>query len=192
MPKRLKTEKDGRLYAIALLQTLRDDDLGEQRSEGYSPHSAVAEGKSHPSGISIYRTKPQTDVIRRRIEELYRRGSQQAIAGFYVVLTDFIGSTLAGGVPDPELYLKKGECDPWGSVIYRDPKKAKAAIESGEGGYEINGGTITFRDSASAREYNALRQRIAGRIAASGADGAPIAESLVRALGGTRLPALAE
>ncbi|HEX6643632.1 MAG TPA: hypothetical protein VF037_03085 [Gemmatimonadales bacterium] len=61
-----------------------------------------------------------------------------------------------------------------------------------EGGYEIAGGTITFRDSASAREYGALRQRIATRIAASSAAGAPVAESLARALGTARLPALAE
>lgn len=140
MPTRLKTEKDGRLFAVALLQSLRDDDLGEPRSKGYSAHSAKAEGKSHPGGIGIYRTKPQTDVIRRRIEELYKRGTQQAIAGFYVVLTDWIGSVLEGGVPDPELYLKKGECDPCGSVIYRDPKAAAKAIASGAGSYDLKRG----------------------------------------------------
>lgn len=137
MPKRLKTEKDGRLFAVALLQTLRDSSLGEPRGRGFSPHSAKAEGDSYPSGIGIYRTKPQTDVIRRRIEELYKRGTQQAIAGFYVVLTDWIGSVLAGGVPDPELYLDRGECDPWGSVIYRDPEAAAKALAHGEDAYFI-------------------------------------------------------
>jgi hypothetical protein len=76
--------------------------------------------------------------------------------------------------------------------LLADVDAVLGVLAAQEGGYEISGGSIAFRDSASAREYGALRQRIASRIAASAGAGAPVAQSLVRALGTSRLPTLAE
>jgi len=56
-----------------------------------------------------------------------------------------------------------------------------------QGGYEIAGSAIVFRDTASAREYARLRQRINTRLN-SGDAGSPVAESLMRVLGAARLP----
>ncbi|MBA2626939.1 MAG: hypothetical protein H0U85_02930 [Gemmatimonadales bacterium] len=56
-----------------------------------------------------------------------------------------------------------------------------------EGGYEISGGTITFRDAQAARDYGAYRRRLASLID-SGADSGTPAGRLLKALGGSRLP----
>lgn len=76
-------------------------------------------------------------------------------------------------------------------ALLADLDAALAVLAGQEGGYEIANGAITFRDSASAREYAALRSRIGGRIATAGNSGSPVASSLVRALGSARLPELA-
>jgi hypothetical protein len=76
-------------------------------------------------------------------------------------------------------------------ALLADLDAALAILAGQEGGYEIANGTITFRDSASAREYASLRSRIGGRIATAGNSGSPVASSLVRALGSSRLPELA-
>ena len=60
-------------------------------------------------------------------------------------------------------------------------------LAANEGGYEVSGGTITFRDADGAREYGAFRRRIASRIDGGDAGSASVA-SLLRAIGGTRLP----
>ena len=60
-------------------------------------------------------------------------------------------------------------------------------LAANEGGYDVTNGTITFRDADGAREYGAFRQRIASRIEGGDAGSASVA-SLLRAIGGTRLP----
>ena len=63
-----------------------------------------------------------------------------------------------------------------------------AILAGQEGGFEISGGTITFRDTASSREYATLRNRINGRIATAANSGSPVGASLARVLGTSRLP----
>ena len=76
-------------------------------------------------------------------------------------------------------------------ALLADLDAALAILAGQEGGYEITNGLITFRDSASAREYAALRTRIGGRIATASNSGSPVAATLARSLGAARLPALA-
>jgi hypothetical protein len=76
-------------------------------------------------------------------------------------------------------------------ALLADLDAALGILAAQEGGYEISGGTITFRDSARGREYNALRTRVGGRIATAANSGSPVAVSLARALGTARLPELA-
>ena len=75
-------------------------------------------------------------------------------------------------------------------ALLADLDAALGILAGQEGGYEISGGTITFRDSGSAREYGALRNRLGGRIATAANSGSPVAVSLARALGTARLPEL--
>ena len=76
-------------------------------------------------------------------------------------------------------------------ALLADLDAALAILAGQEGGYEITNGLITFRDSASAREYAALRTRIGGRITTAANSGSPVASTLARSLGTARLPALA-
>jgi hypothetical protein len=76
-------------------------------------------------------------------------------------------------------------------ALLADLDAALAILAGQEGGYEIANGVITFRDSASAREYAALRTRIGGRITTATNSGSPVAATLARSLGTARLPALA-
>ncbi len=76
-------------------------------------------------------------------------------------------------------------------ALLADLDAALGVLAAQEGGYEIANGTITFRDSASAREYAALRTRIGGRITTASNSGSPVAATLARSLGTARLPALA-
>ncbi len=76
-------------------------------------------------------------------------------------------------------------------ALLADLDAALGILAAQEGGYEISGGTISFRDSARAREYNALRTRVGGRITTAANSGSPVAVTLARALGTTRLPELA-
>lgn len=73
-------------------------------------------------------------------------------------------------------------------ALLADLDAALGVLAGQEGGYEITDGTIVFRDSASAREYAALRTRIGGRIATAANSGSPVAAALARSLGTSRLP----
>ena len=73
-------------------------------------------------------------------------------------------------------------------ALLADLDAALAILAGQEGGFEISGGTITFRDTASSREYATLRNRINGRIATAANSGSPVAASLARVLGTSRLP----
>lgn len=77
-------------------------------------------------------------------------------------------------------------------ALLADLDAALAILAGQEGGYEIGGGSITFRDSARAREYTAIRNRIGGRIATAANSGSPVAASLARSLGASRLPVVSQ
>lgn len=139
----LETEKDGRLYAISMFESMEE---ASQAAPTFSVHSAEAEevyaGDSNM--VLIYRDRPQADIVSRSIAELHKYGTPAAIGGFNVVLTDYIGSVIEGAIPNPasEFYAdmeKEGKLEPWGSVIYRDPAKAAAALAAGENAYRIGG-----------------------------------------------------
>jgi hypothetical protein len=131
----LESEKDGRLYAIAMLEAL--EEAGDENT------GADAEGEDSPEGdrliMNIYRTTPQATPARKWIEELYQYGTPDAIAGFYVVVSHYFGAA-TGGTPSLEHFCEMeaaGEWPPAGSVIYRDPKAAAAAIAAGKDQYEV-------------------------------------------------------
>jgi hypothetical protein len=135
----LETEKDGRLYAIALLEAF--DEEGKP-VEGFSSYSAESEGPdSTDSGlIGLYRKGPQSETLKRWFADLYKYGTAESIAGFYVVFTDYLGSVVDGCVPDVDAlgdWELEGKYPPAGSVIYRDPQAAAEALERGEGCYRI-------------------------------------------------------
>ena len=132
----LKSEKDGRLYAIAMLEALEEvgDDLAGADTEGEEYAS-----KGGTLTMNIYRTAPQATPARKWIEELYRYGTPDAIAGFYVVVSHFFACS-THGTPSLEYFRERedaGEWPPAGSVIYRDQKAAEAAIAAGKDQYEI-------------------------------------------------------
>ncbi|HEU4830419.1 MAG TPA: hypothetical protein VFT04_14590 [Gemmatimonadales bacterium] len=77
-------------------------------------------------------------------------------------------------------------------ALLADLDAALAILAGQEGGYEIEGGSITFRDSARAREFTAIRNRVGGRIATAANSGSPVAASLARSLGASRLPVVSQ
>ncbi len=60
-------------------------------------------------------------------------------------------------------------------------------LSAQEGGYRLNGSTISFDDAAAAREYTTARRRLAGLVG-SGADSGTPAGRLIRALGRSTPP----
>lgn len=96
-------DADGRQLAVDLLRELR----------------AAWEDESW---LIDERTGAQRDnVVLRYLAVLRTQGSPSAEAGFAAVLTDFMGSAVNGGVPDPDLYERTypqeptGESSPAGS-----------------------------------------------------------------------------
>lgn len=137
----LNTEKHGRLYAIALLATFAAEIKREQR---FSHWSALSEDLDESRGeVTLYRKGPQSVTLNTWVMELYRRGTVDAIAGFFVVFTDYVGSTIAGTVPDASFYAAKektGALPLAGSVTYRDRREATAALAAGKGSYKPRAG----------------------------------------------------
>ncbi len=91
---KLRTQKDGRLYAIALLKRI------ERVPEGEFASYLRCQPKEDTT-----RDGPQSDLILRAFERVMRVGSPQAVLGFFVVMTDFIGSARVGYVR-PESFQK--------------------------------------------------------------------------------------
>ena len=149
----LNSEKDGRLYAMAMLEAL--DEVGDELA------GADAEGESLDSEgdkltMNIYRTAPQATPARKWIEDLYQYGTPDAIAGFYVVVSHYFACSTHGS-PSLERFREMeaaGEWPPAGSVIYRDQKAAEAAIAAGKDEYEV---TMTAQEIEQRAEQK--RQR---------------------------------
>jgi len=117
---KLETQKDGRLFAIDLLRRMkRRWGIGGTNHDDYSAESIGADS----DGEYAYRTGPQSDILLRAFDELATRAKREAILGFHVVLTDFIGSAIAGALGGPELYAaleRDGKLEPWGTVRDRE------------------------------------------------------------------------
>jgi hypothetical protein len=120
---KLETEKHGRLFAIDLLSRMHQrwrrtyDDDGEPSSD----YSAITQEPDvgEPGEMCVYRTGPQSDLLLRAYDELTKRGTREAVLGFHVVMTDFIGSAVADASPDYDYYAdaeSEGKLETWGSV----------------------------------------------------------------------------
>lgn len=97
MPKRLRTEANGRQLAIDLLREFKayeQDDAGRWKWNIEAMHRA--EGT------------PQENVVLRYI---HRCATPDVLAGFCSVLTDYVGSCETCGTPDPEIYERLTERD---------------------------------------------------------------------------------
>lgn len=129
----LQTEKDGRLFAMAMFAALEEVDVDTM--------NASSEDEDGSTGtMLIFRGKGQDATLKQWMDELYARGTPEARNGFYVVLTDYIGSVIGGAVPSPasEYYADKeedGKLEAWGTVNYRDRFGAQSALANGESAY---------------------------------------------------------
>jgi len=142
-PRKLNTEKEGRLFAIATFKAARLAlsegivEAGQNRLE-----YAADSGGEEQGEFLIHRTTPQSDVLRSAFADLFSRGTQEAINGFFTVWTDYIGATLSGCYPSqPAKHYaaeeRAGLIPAWGSITYTHPKAAKAAIAKGESTYTV-------------------------------------------------------
>lgn len=129
----LRTEKDGRLYAIAMFEALEELDTDTMSACSEDVWTAGA----NAGQMVIFRKMPQDATFKQWVDELYARGTTEARNGFFVVLTDYVGSVIGGSVPSPasEFYKDQegeGQLEPWGTVNFRDEYAAKAALASGD------------------------------------------------------------
>lgn len=129
----LESERDGRRYAIAMLAA-----VDEEGGEALGVDADYEASSEEPGLFYICRTGPQSMVLREHIENLYKYGSQAAIGGFYVVLTELFADRAGGGHRQTAEYAeveRAGKFPPAGSVIYTHPEAAAAAIARGEDSY---------------------------------------------------------
>ena len=135
----LKTEADGRRYAIALLEAFEKEVIdGERR--GFAVYAGTTEGEAEPGVICINRDRPQTDTLKRWVSRLYARGTPAAIDGFFTVATDYLGSGIAGALGEAALYSEQeqaGALDSSGGMKFRRPEQAQLALAKGEKFYRL-------------------------------------------------------
>jgi hypothetical protein len=166
---KLRTEKDGRRFAVRSLRALERLDyasqfkrLGDQQTVRlFDSWSAKAESEDteDPGVMMIARAGPQTPVLKDAFDKIYHDGTEEARRGFFVVMTDYIGATVCGaGIPDISRYQRDDECQPWGSANYRNPKAAARAIAKGKEVYR-------FRPLTKAEKRTAAKEKSAARAA---------------------------
>lgn len=132
-----QTEADGRAYAIVLLQAF-EHLIQKGNESSVSHHSASADGEGIGGEVSIYRREAQTRMLARGVGRLYRLASKAALNGFWVVLTDALGSAIDDAMPPAAEYAAQeaaGRLPRWGSTIYADDAAARAALAKGETAY---------------------------------------------------------
>lgn len=163
----LETEQDGRKYAIAMLQKMQEQ-ADEVREKGLSFFGANAEEVHADTGeVAIYRHTPQGDTLHRWLEDLYCDGTPQAVNGFQVILTDYLGVVMDGSVPNCEEYAKQeaaGGFSPWGSVIYSHPELAAEAIKKGEDSYWIERKATQQEQQPEPQEKKSGKAQIADEL----------------------------
>src|ERR1041384_6450863 len=94
-PRKLITEKDGRLFAIATFKAAERIIAAGVKQAGESKLEYTADCWFEDQGeFVIYRSVPQSDVLRSAFADLFSRGTPDAINGFFTVWTDYIGATL--------------------------------------------------------------------------------------------------
>jgi hypothetical protein len=85
--KRLKTQKDGRQFAIEALARLAGLEVENASTLNPVPCNA---------GEPVYREGPQFGGFIEAMKELHRRGTEEAVTGFAAVLTDCLASEQHG------------------------------------------------------------------------------------------------
>ena len=169
---KLATEKDGRLYAITMLRkTTRELSMMEAAPGSFSPYSGRSEETEVTGAIvGIWRKGPQYDGYKRAFDDLYAHATPAAINGFFAVVTDFFGSAIVGGgvldVDQLPASERRGDFEPWGTVNYRDPKKAALALAKGKTYYRYRPMTqAEKRSEAKRRKVVAERKALEVRKA---------------------------
>jgi hypothetical protein len=89
-PGRLETAAAGRRFAIELLKEI------EQR-QATDEFSAIAFGPDplESQEVSVYRTGPQSDLIVKAFDVIYRV-NENARRGFFQIITDYLGTAPSG------------------------------------------------------------------------------------------------
>ena len=145
-PRKLNTEKEGRLFAIATFQVAQKEVREGIRQKNWTGESPLQyttdEWCEDQQEFAIYRTVPQSDVLLSAFADLFARGTKEAIQGFFAVWTDYIGGALSHCLPsNPAKYYaseeRAGRIPAWGSVIFTHPKKARAALDKGVMTYKV-------------------------------------------------------
>ena len=142
-PRKLITEKDGRLFAIATFKaaTLAISEGIVQAGQNRLEYAADS-WQEKQSEYLILRTVPQSDVLRSAFADLFSRGTQEAINGFFTIWTDYIGCSLSGMIIScPAKHYaaeeRAGLIPAWGSITYTHPDAAKTAIVKGKDTYTV-------------------------------------------------------
>lgn len=135
------TERDGRAFAIDLLQTL-ESEIEKDVKAGFSHYSAQAEGDATglPPEIGIYRKRAQSSTLARRMGDLFARATPAALGGFFTVWTDWVGSSIDGSTASADEYVLQemaGKLPAWGSVVYANSTAARAALAAGKNSYTL-------------------------------------------------------
>lgn len=89
MDKSLRTQKDGRLFAIELLKKI-------EAMSADSPFSCVDDGPGDDDGPPFL-FPPQSSMIREAFDQIYA-APEDARAGFFVVMTEELGGRGIGHV----------------------------------------------------------------------------------------------
>ena len=90
-PARLRTQKDGRMFAVELLKYIEDE-----RSENGAFSIIDREPDPvAPKETCVYRTGPQSQAIRRAFDAVYA-APEPARHGFFAVMTDYLGQSPDG------------------------------------------------------------------------------------------------
>lgn len=115
---KLRSQKDGRLFAIDLLEKIE-----RAKTDQFCAYA------NHPNGYGKVRNGPQDETILRKFELVMYSGSPQAILGFFCVMSDFIG-TAHEGYCYPSSYKeweRRGKLQFWRLPMHDLSKRATGA-----------------------------------------------------------------
>lgn len=86
---KLRTQKDGRLFAIKLLKDIDAVCEGGGEVQFMAVPWEIVDGGRH-----YY--PPQSPMIREAFDRIYSEGSDEARAGFFVIITERLGTVCIG------------------------------------------------------------------------------------------------
>lgn len=108
----LQTQRDGMAYAIALLARMQSRWGIGAPQKTQCDYAGWAVDKGIPgdpilSQDSVFRTGPQNSMLLQAFDDLNARATRDAILGFHVVWTEWVGSVIAGATPDADYYRSR-------------------------------------------------------------------------------------